>query len=171
MRKDNTRINDEITSLNVRLVGKNVENNVIKLSDALHLAEAMGLDLIEINSSVNPSICKIEDYNKHLYELKKKKKEMDKKNRQNQCEMKELRFTPNTDDHDFNFKLKHAQGFLKDGNKVKAFVFFKGREITFKDRGEILLLKFADQLSEYGIVESLPKLEGNKMNLIIKPKK
>lgn len=171
MNKETTRINGEITSSNVRLVGNNVENTVMKLSDALNVAYNLGLDLIEINSTVTPSICKIEDYNKHIYNLKKKKKEMEKRNRQNQCEVKELRFTPNTDDHDFNFKLKHAIDFLKDGDKVKAFVFFKGREITFKDRGEVMLLRLADQLSEFGTVESLPKLEGNKMNMIIKPKK
>ena len=131
----------------------------------------MGLDLIEINSKAVPCICKIQDYGKYLYELKRKKKEMEKKNKQNISELKEIRFSPNTDDHDFDFKLNHATSFLKKGDKVKAYVFFKGREITYKEKGEFLLLKMVQQLEEYGQAEAMPKLEGNRMSVIIKPRK
>ncbi len=133
------------------------------------MAEEMDLDLVEISPNAAPPVCKIIDYKKFLYDQKKRQKEL--KAKQIKVVVKEIRFGPNTDDHDFNFKLNHAKKFLEDGSKVKAYVFFKGRSIVFKDRGEILLLKFAQELEEYGIVEQMPKLEGKKMIMMIQPKK
>ena len=135
---------------------------------ALQVAEDEGLDLVEISPNAKPPVCKIIDYKKFLYEQKKKQKEL--KAKQQKVVVKEIRFGPNTDDHDFNFKLNHAKGFLKDGAKVKAYVFFKGRSIVFKDRGEILSSKFAQELEEHGVVESMPKLEGKRMTMMINPK-
>ena len=129
----------------------------------------MELDLVEISPNANPPVCKIIDYKKFLYEQKKKQKEL--KSKQSKVVLKEIRFGPNTDDHDFLFKLNHAKKFLSEGSKLKAFVFFKGRSIVFKDRGEILLLKFAQELEEYGVVESMPDLQGKKMIMMINPKK
>ena len=165
------RTNREIRVSEVRLVGDNVEVGVYDIKDAIRMAENQELDLIEISPTANPPVCKIMDYSKFLYDHKKKLREIDKKNRISAMDIKELRFGPNTDDHDFEFKKKHAQKFLQNGDKVKAFVFFKGREIKFKEKGDILLLKLANELEDYGIVESLPKLEGNKLIVIIKPKK
>ncbi len=125
--------------------------------------------MVEISPNANPPVCKIIDYKKFLFEQKKKQKEL--KSKQSKVTIKEIRFGPNTEDHDFNFKLKHAKGFLSDGAKVKAFVFFKGRSIVFKDRGSILLLKFAQELEDYGVIEQMPKLEGKKMIMMINPKK
>ncbi|UKN03881.1 translation initiation factor IF-3 [Paracrocinitomix mangrovi] len=142
---------------------------VMNVKDALRKAEEAELDLVEISPNADPPVCKIIDYKKFLFEQKKKKKEL--KSKQSKVVIKEIRMGPNTEDHDFKFKLKHAQSFLKDGAKVKAYVFFKGRSIVFKDRGEILLLKFAQELEEYGSVEQLPKLEGKKMIMMINPKK
>lgn len=136
---------------------------------ALAMAEEMDLDLVEISPNAAPPVCKIIDYKKFLYDQKKRQKEL--KAKQIKVVVKEIRFGPNTDDHDFNFKLNHAKKFLEDGSKVKAYVFFKGRSIVFKDRGEILLLKFAQELEDYGIVEQMPKLEGKKMIMMIQPKK
>lgn len=170
-KQDLTRINDEITSREVRLVGDNVVVGIYTLSDAKRIADQKELDLIEINPNTTPPICKIEDYGKYLYELKRKKKEQEKKNKQNASELKELRFTPNTDEHDFNFKLNHAKSFLSKGDKVKAYVFFKGREIAYKEKGEFMLLNFVNELIDIGQAESLPRLEGNKMSVIIKPRK
>lgn len=133
------------------------------------MANAADLDLVEISPNAKPPVCKIIDYKKFLFLQKKKQKEL--KSKQTKVTIKEIRFGPNTEDHDFQFKLKHAIGFLKDGAKVKAFVFFKGRSIVFKDRGSILLLKFAQELEEYGVIEQLPKLEGKKMIMMINPKK
>lgn len=133
------------------------------------MAEEMDLDLVEISPNAAPPVCKIIDYKKFLYDQKKRQKEL--KAKQIKVVVKEIRFGPNTDDHDFNFKLNHAKKFLEDGSKVKAYVFFKGRSIVFKDRGEILLLKFAQELEDYGIVEQMPKLEGKKMIMMIQPKK
>ena len=133
------------------------------------MAEDAGLDLVEISPNAKPPVCKIIDYKKFLYEQKKKQKEL--KAKQSKVEVKEIRFGPNTDDHDFDFKLNHAKKFLKDGAKLKAFVFFKGRTIVFKDRGEILLLKLAQELEDYGVVEQMPKLEGKRMTMMINPKK
>lgn len=150
------------------MVGENVNVDIYPIDVALKMADAQGLDLVEISPKADPPVCKIIDYSKFKYEQKKKQKEM--KAKAHKTVMKEIRFGPNTDDHDFNFKLKHAINFLKDGAKVKAYVHFYGRTIVFKERGEILLLKFAQQLEEYGKVDQLPKLEGKRMIVILSPK-
>lgn len=142
---------------------------VLSISAAIEKANQADLDLVEISPNASPPVCKIIDYKKFLFEQKKKQKEL--KSRQSKVTIKEIRFGPNTEDHDFQFKLKHAKGFLTDGSKVKAFVFFKGRSIVFKDRGSILLLKFAQELEDYGVIEQMPKLEGKKMIMMINPKK
>ena len=162
------RTNHMIRVPQVRLVGENVEVGVYPTPDAQRMANDQGLDLVEISPQADPPVCKIIDYNKFLYEKKKKEKEMKAKSKVS--EVKEIRFTPNTDDHDFDFKSKHAENFLKDGNKVKAYVQFKGRAIMFKERGELLLLKFAERLVEVGTLESMPKLEGKRMFAIFAPK-
>jgi translation initiation factor IF-3 len=153
----------------VRLVGENVEVGIYPLREALNIAQDLDMDLVEISPDASPPVCKAIDYKKYLYDLKKKQKEIKAKTAK--IVVKEVRFGPNTDDHDFNFKLKHAIKFLQDGAKVKADVFFKGRTILYKEKGEILLLKFADALSDYGKVEQLPKLEGKRMIMMIAPKK
>lgn len=155
----------------MRLVGDNIEDNnkVVTRKEALRLAEEQGLDLVAISPDANPPVCKIIDYQKYLYQLKKKLKEQ-KANTQ-KTQVKEIRFGPQTDDHDFEFKLNHAKRFLQDGDKVRAYVFFKGRQILFKEQGEILLLKFADQLEEFGKVDQMPVLEGKKMIILISPVK
>lgn len=162
------RINEHIRVAQVRLVGDNVTVGVYPTQDAQRMAREQELDLVEISPQADPPVCRIIDYNKFLYDKKKKEKEM--KAKAKTTEMKEIRFTPNTDDHDFDFKSKHAESFLKEGNKVKAYVQFKGRAIQFKDRGELLLLKFADRLKDLGQLESMPKLEGKRMLAIISPK-
>lgn len=139
------------------------------MAQALKIAQEQELDLVEISPNAVPPVCKVIDYKKFLYEQKKKQKEQ--KAKQAKIVVKEIRFGPNTDEHDFNFKLKHAIGFLQEGAKVRAFVFFKGRSIVFRERGEILLLKFAQELEEYGTVEKLPSMEGKKMFILINPKK
>ncbi len=143
--------------------------DVYPISKALELAEERGLDLVEIAAKADPPVCKIVDYKKFLYDQKKKQKEL--KSKQQKVVVKEVRFGPNTDDHDFEFKLNHAKKFLEEGSKVKAFVFFKGRTIVFKERGELLLLRFAKELADLGSVEQLPKLEGKRMIMMINPKK
>lgn len=153
----------------VRVVGENVEDGIFNIKDALNIARDAGLDLVEISPKANPPVCKVIDYKKFLYEQKKKQKEIKAKTAK--IVVKEIRFGPNTDEHDFNFKVKHAVRFLKDGAKVKADVFFKGRSIIYKEQGELILLRFADELSEYGKVEMLPKMEGKRMIIIIAPKK
>jgi len=154
----------------VRLVGDNIENaGVYSLSEALRMADEQEMDLVEISPKADPPVCKIIDYSKFLYQQKKKQKEM--KAKSVKVVVKEIRFGPQTDEHDFNFKLKHAEKFLKEGAKVKAFVFFKGRSILFKEQGEILLLKLATSLEEVGSVEMMPKLEGKRMTMYISPKK
>lgn len=153
----------------VRVVGENVENDIYDIKDAMALADEMELDLVEISPTAKPPVCKIIDYNKFLYEQKKKQKEM--KAKAAKVSLKEIRLTPNIDDHDFNFKLRHAQKFLQDGDKVKVDVFFKGRSIIFKDKGKYQLLKFADELEDYAKVERLPKMEGKRMIMILAPKK
>lgn len=153
----------------VRLVGDNVDTGIFQLRDALALSEDLGLDLVEISPNANPPVCKIMDYKKYLYDQKKKQKEIKAKSAK--VVVKEIRLGPNTDDHDFDFKLKHAIKFLQDGAKVKVDVFFKGRSIIYKDKGEYILLRFAQELEEYGKVERLPKLEGKRMIMIIAPKK
>jgi translation initiation factor IF-3 len=163
------RINDRITAPTVRVVGENVEPNlVLPIRDALRLADEMELDLIEISPKADPPVCRIADYQKFLYQQKKKQKEI--KAKQTKIVIKEIRFGPQTDDHDYNFKLKHAENFLKEGAKVKAYVFFRGRSIVFKEQGEILLLRFATDLEEFAKVELMPKLDGKKMNMILAPK-
>lgn len=163
------RINNYIRVSEVRLVGDNVEPGVYSIEAARKMAEELELDLVEISPNAEPPVCRIIDYNKFLYE--KKKKEKDQKAKSKQTEIKEIRFTPNTDEHDFDFKAKHAEKFLQDGNKVKCFVQFKGRSILFQSRGELLLLKFAERLAEVGALESMPKMEGRKMFAIFSPKK
>ncbi len=151
------------------MVGDNVEQGIYPTKRALEIANDLGLDLVEISANANPPVCKAIDYSKFLYQQKKKQKEM--KAKSVKVVIKEIRFGPQTDDHDFNFKLRHAEKFLKDGAKVKAYVFFKGRSILFKDQGEILLLRLAQELEEYGTVEQMPKLEGKRMTMFISPKK
>ena len=162
------RTNHMIRVPEVRLVGDNVEVGVYPTAQALKMAQEQDLDLVEISPAAVPPVCKIIDYNKFLYDKKKKEKEMKAKSKTS--EVKEVRFTPGTDDHDFDFKSRHAEGFLKDGNKVKAYVQFKGRAIMFKERGELLLLKFAERLAEFGQPEALPKLEGKRMMIMFTPK-
>jgi len=154
----------------VRLVGENIENpGIFALRDALRMADEMELDLVEISPKADPPVCKITDYSKFLYQQKKKQKEM--KAKATKIVVKEIRFGPQTDEHDFQFKLRHAEKFLQEGAKVKAFVFFKGRSILFKEQGEILLLKLATALEDVGAVEQMPKLEGKRMTMFISPKK
>ena len=162
------RINHFIRVPQVRLVGDNVTMGVYSTQDALKMAQQLELDLVEISPQVDPPVCKIIDYNKFLYDKKRKEKEMKAKSKS--AELKEIRFTPGTDDHDIDFKAHHAENCRKEGNKVKAYVQFKGRAIMFKERGELVLLKFAERLSEVGQVEGLPKLEGKRMLMIIAPK-
>lgn len=162
------RINQFIRVPQVRLVGDNVEVGVYSTQEALRIAQDQQLDLVEISPNADPPVCKVIDYNKFLYDKKKKEKEI--KAKAKVSEVKEIRFTPNTDDHDFDFKSRHAEEFLKEGNKVKAYVQFKGRAIQFKERGELLLLKFAERLQEVGQPETLPKLEGKRMFILITPR-
>lgn len=163
------RINDQISAREVRIVGDDVESSVMPIAKALQLAEHKGLDLVEISPNANPPVCRLIDYSKFLYQQKKRQKEL--KAKQVKIEVKEIRFGPQTDDHDYQFKLKHAKQFLSDGDKVKAYVFFKGRSILFKEQGEVLLLRFANDLEDYGKVEQMPMLEGKRMFLFIAPKK
>lgn len=163
------RINDKITAREIRLVVEGSEPKVLSTAEALRLADEEELDLVEISPNAVPPVCKIMDYTKFLYNQKRKEKEL--KAKQSKIVIKEIRFGPNTDDHDFNFKLTHARKFLEEGSKVKAYVFFRGRTIVFKDRGEILLLKFAQELEDVGLVEQMPKLEGKRMIIMINPKK
>lgn len=163
-------MNEEIFANNVRVVGENIETpQVMNRKAALQLAESLGLDLVEISPNADPPVCKVIDFNKFLYQQKKKQKEL--KAKQTKIVVKEIRFGPQTDEHDYNFKLKHAIKFLQEGAKVKSYVFFKGRSILFKEQGEILLLRFAQDLEEYAKVEQLPKLEGKRMIIILGPKK
>lgn len=163
------RINDRITTPKVRLVGDNIQNpGIYPIREAIRLADELELDLVEISPKADPPVCKIIDYQKFLYQQKKKQKEL--KAKAAKVVVKELRFGPNTDDHDYNFKLKHAIRFLEDGSKVKAYVFFRGRSIVYSEQGEILLLRFAQDLEDYGKVEQLPKLEGKRMTIIFSPK-
>ncbi len=162
------RINERILAQRVRVVGENIKVDVYPTPVAIKMAEEQGLDLVEISPNADPPVCKIVDYSKFKYEQKKKQKEI--KAHAQKTVVKEIRFGPNTDDHDFNFKLKHAENFLKEGAKVKAYVHFAGRSIVYKERGEILLLKFATALEELGKVEAMPKLEGKRMYLLMAPK-
>lgn len=167
-KEEEFRINERVRVPEVRLVGENVEVGIYSIQKALDLAKSLELDLVEISPTAVPPVCKIIDYSKFKYEQKKKQKEL--KAKTHKTVVKEIRFGPNTDEHDFEFKKKHAQEFLKDGNKVKAYVHFAGRTIMFKDRGEVLLLKFAQELEELGKVEQLPQLEGKRMSIMLTPK-
>lgn len=167
--KEEHRINEKIVAPQIRLVMEGEEPRVMSVREAIALAEEQEMDLVEISPNAVPPVCKIMDYRKFLYNQKRKQKEL--KAKQSKIVIKEIRFGPNTDDHDFNFKLEHAKKFLEEGSKVKAYVFFRGRTIVFKDRGEILLLKFAQELAEIGVLEQMPKLEGKRMTIMINPKK
>ena len=166
--KNQYRVNDQIRVREVRIVGDD-GSTVMPTRDALNMAREQGVDLVEISPNANPPVCRIIDYSKFLYQQKKRAKEM--KAKQVKVEVKEIRFGPQTDEHDYQFKLKHAKEFLEEGNKVRAYVFFRGRSILFKEQGEVLLLRFANDLEEYGKVESMPSLEGKKMFLYLAPKK
>ena len=167
--KEQYRINERIRVREVRLVGDNVEQGVYPTSQALKMAEDQGLDLVEISPNAAPPVCRVIDYQKFLYQQKKRQKEQ--KAKSVKVVVKEIRFGPQTDDHDYNFKLKHARGFLEDGDKVKAYVFFKGRSILFKEQGEVLLLRFANDLEDYAKVDQMPILEGKRMTIQLSPKK
>ena len=167
--KEQYRINDRIRVREVRLVGDNVEPGIYPTQQALKIAEEQGIDLVEISPNAAPPVCRVIDYQKFLYQQKKRQKEQ--KAKSVKVVVKEIRFGPQTDDHDYNFKLKHAKGFLEEGSKVKAYVFFKGRSILFKEQGEVLLLRFANDLEEYGKVEQMPVLEGKRMIIMLTPKK
>lgn len=162
-------INGRISARVVRVVGDNVEPQIMTIEEALKKADELELDLVEISPTADPPVCKITDYQKFLYQQKKKQKEI--KAKTTKVVVKEIRFGPNTDEHDYNFKLKHAQKFLEEGSKVKAYVFFKGRSILFKEKGEILLLRLAQDLEELGTVEQLPRLEGKRMIISLTPRK
>jgi translation initiation factor IF-3 len=162
------KVNHKIKAPQVRVVGENIEPGVYSVQQAIKMAEDQGLDLVEISGKADPPVCRIIDYSKFKYEQKKKQKEI--KSNAAKTVIKEIRFGPNTDDHDFEFKLKHAKTFMEEGAKVKAYVHFVGRSIVFKERGEILLLKFAQALEELAKVEQLPKLEGKRMFLMLSPK-
>ena len=165
--KDPYRVNEGIWAREVRLVGDNVEQGVYPIDKALKIANDLELDLVEISPNAVPPVCRVIDYQKFLYQQRKRQKEQ--KQKAAKVVVKEIRFGPQTDDHDYNFKLKHAIGFLKEGSKVKAYVFFRGRSILFKEQGEVLLLRFANDLEEYGKVEMMPVLEGKRMTIMISP--
>ena len=167
--KQQHRINEQIRVREVRIVGDDIEPMVVPTRQALDMARQQGVDLVEISPNAEPPVCRLISYSKFLYQQKKRQKEL--KAKQTKIEVKEIRFGPQTDEHDYNFKLKHAKEFLSDGDKVKAYVFFRGRSILFKEQGEVLLLRFANDLEEYGKVESMPKLEGKRMIIFIAPKK
>ena len=163
------RINEQIPHREVRLVGDNVEQGVYPIQQARRIAELQGLDLVEISPNAEPPVCRVTDYQKFLYQQKKRQKEQ--KAKQAKVVVKEIRFGPQTDDHDYSFKLRHAISFLQEGSKVRAYVFFRGRSIVFKDQGKLLLLRFANDLDEYARVDQLPKLEGKRMSMLFSPKK
>jgi translation initiation factor IF-3 len=167
--KDQYRINEKIRAREVRVVGEDIAQGVYPIMEAIRMAEKQGLDLIEISPNAEPPVCRIADYQKFIYQQKKRQKEQ--KAKAVKVVVKEIRFGPQTDDHDYNFKLKHAKSFLEEGAKVKAYVFFKGRSILFKEQGEVLLLRFANDLEDLGKVEQLPQLEGKKMIIMLTPKK
>lgn len=169
VKEDPHRINRKIQADPIRVVGENVEPGVRSLREALTMAEELGLDLVEISPKADPPVCKIIDYKKFLYEQKKKQKEI--KSKAQKVVIKEIRFGPQTDEHDYEFKKKHAEKFLKEGAKIKAYVFFKGRSILFKDQGQLILLRLATELEELGTVEQMPKMEGKRMIMFIAPKK
>lgn len=159
---------EEIRATAVQVIGRQLDQDIYSYEQAIRVADAMNLDLVEISANANPPVCRIIDYQKYLYQQKKREKEQKAKSAK--TVVKEIRFGPQTDDHDYNFKLKHAQEFLKEGNKVKAYVFFRGRSIMFKEQGELLLLRFANDLEDMARVEQMPKLEGKRMFLFLAPK-
>ena len=167
--KDTNPINDEIRASEVRLVGDNVEQGIYPIEEALKIAEGQELDLILIAPQAEPPVCRVMDYQKFKFQQRKHAKEQ--KAKSTKLVVKEIRFGPQTDEHDYNFKLKHAIGFLKEGAKVKSYVFFKGRSILFKEQGEVLLLRFANDLEEYGKLDQMPVLEGKRMTIMLSPKK
>ena len=167
--KPQHRINEQIRCREVRIVGDDVESEVMPTRQAIQLAMQKGVNLVEISPNAEPPVCRLINYSKFLYQQKKRQKEL--KAKQVKIEVKEIRFGPQTDEHDYNFKLKHAKEFLSQGDKVKAYVFFRGRSILFKEQGEVLLLRFANDLEDYGKVEQMPVLEGKRMTLFIAPKK
>ncbi len=167
-REEPYRVNEKIFADEIRLVGENIKVGVYPTSKAIEMAKEQGLDLVEISPNAKPPVCKILEYSKFKFDQKKKQKEL--KSKQHKIVQKEIRFGPNTDDHDFDFKVKHARRFLEEGAKVKAYVHFYGRTIVFKERGELLLLKFIQELEEVGKVEQLPKMEGKRMNILLAPK-
>lgn len=172
MRRDSReqhRINERIRVSEVRLVGENVTEGIYPTREAMRIADEQELDLVEIAPMAKPPVCRVVDYQKFIYQQKKKLKEQ--KAKALKVTVKEIRFGPQTDDHDYNFKLKHAKNFLSDGSKVKAFVFFRGRSILFKEQGELLLLRFANDLEDYAKVEHLPIMEGKRMSIMLSPKK
>ncbi|HEY4539596.1 MAG TPA: translation initiation factor IF-3 [Faecalibacter sp.] len=169
MKEDQHKINDKIDAPEVRVVGEGIEPGVYPIAKALDLANEQGLDLVMISEKAVPPVCRVVEYKKFLYEQKKKEKEL--KAKQQKVVVKEIRFGPQTDDHDYEFKKRHAKAFLEEGSKLKAYVFFKGRSIIFKDQGEILLLRLAQELEEVGKVEQMPKLEGKRMIMMMGPKK
>jgi translation initiation factor IF-3 len=169
VKEEQHKINEKITARMVRVVGEDIEAGVYPIAKALEIAAEAGLDLVEIAPNIDPPVCKVVDYGKYLYELKKKAKEI--KAKAAKVVVKDIRFGPHTDEHDYNFKKNHAIKFLKDGSKVKAIVMFRGREIVFKEQGELLLLRFANELEEFGKAEQLPLLEGKKMQMVIAPKR
>lgn len=168
-KKPQFRINEQIRVPEVRIVGDDIESRVLPTRQALQLAQSREMDLVEISPNATPPVCRVIDYSKFLYQQKKKQKEM--KQKQVKVDIKEIRFGPQTGAADYNFKLKHAQEFITEGNKVKAYVFFRGRTIIFKEQGEVLLLRFANDLEEIAKLESMPKLEGKRMSIILAPKK
>lgn len=168
-KEDPHRINERINAPIVRVVGENIEASIVPIREALAIAESLNLDLVEISPTANPPVCRVLDYKKFLFELKKKQKEIKAKSAK--IVVKEIRLGPNTDDHDFDFKLKHAKNFLEEGAKVRVDVLFRGRSIVYKDQGELIMLKFAQALEDFGKVEQLPKLEGKRMMMMIAPKK
>jgi translation initiation factor IF-3 len=161
-------VNERITAQRVRVIGENIKVDVYPIQQAIKLAQEQNLDLVEISPNADPPVCKVVDYSKFKYEQKKKQNEI--KAKTVKVVIKEIRFGPNTEEHDFNFKVKHAENFLKEGSKVKATVTFFGRSIVYKERGEILLLKFAQALEEFGKVEAMPRLEGKRMSMLLMPK-
>ncbi|HBA12465.1 MAG: translation initiation factor IF-3 [Bacteroidaceae bacterium] len=173
MRKDSLsdqyKVNEQIRAREVRIVGEGFESRVVSLREALQIADDMELDLVLISPNATPPVCRIVDFSKFIYQLKKKQKEA--KAKQTRIDVKEIRFGPQTDEHDYQFKLRHAIGFLQNGDKVKAYVFFRGRSILFKEQGEKILARFADDLEEYGKLEQAPVLEGKRMTIFISPKK
>jgi translation initiation factor IF-3 len=165
------RINDGIRSPQIRIIGEGIESKVCSVQEAMKIAEPLDVDVVEINSKVSPPVCKLIRYDKFLYEEKRKAKEIEKKNREQRVDIKEIGLGPNTDTHDIEFKVKHAVNFLKEGNKVKLVMKFSGREMVYKERGEKLMLEFVQKLEDYGVAESLPKMEGKRMFVTLKQKK